>query len=185
MNDTIKLISLVILNYPRDIAKMLNENGVVVEDASNFTIKQLSDATLTGLTTSKKFNDDFISFVKSLSINNPYSNADAASTGSSFGANYGGIITSGIGALTTLFTANTNNKALQGQLDAQNNKNLTDLQLADKELEKYKLINEGKKIELAAASAKPGGSKTLYIALGIGGVLILGLTIFLVTRNKN
>lgn len=184
MNDTIKLISLVILNYPNQVIKMLNENAVVV-DATNFTTKELSDATLSGLTTSKKFNNDFISFVKSLSINNSYSNADAASTGSSFGANYGGIISSGIGSLTTLFMSNTNTKNLQAQLDAQNNKNLTDLQLADKQIELAKIGLLASQNQLSGASAKKGGNTTLYIALGIGGALILGLTIFLVTRNKN
>jgi len=50
------------------------------------------------------------------------------------------------------------------------------------------LINEGKRLDLETAKAGvvggKSGSKTLYIALGIGGVLILGVIIFAVTRKR-
>jgi hypothetical protein len=65
MNDTIKLISYIITYYPKDLVKMLNDNAVVV-DASNYTTKQLSEATISGLTTSKKFNDDFVKYSKNM-----------------------------------------------------------------------------------------------------------------------
>jgi hypothetical protein len=180
MKDTIKLISLVILNYPKDIIKMLNEDGVVV-DASNFTTKQLSDATLSGLTTSKKFNNDFVAFVKNLQLSSGYSNGD----GDSFGANYGGIISSGLGSLTKFLTLNTETKNLQAQLDAQNKTNETALALKDKEIELERLKLAGGQQNVNNASAKASGNKTLYIALGIGGALILGLVIFAVTRKKS
>jgi len=48
---------------------------------------------------------------------------------------------------------------------------------------------EGKKYDLEIAKSGAGkttqaGSKTLYIALGIGGVVILGVVIFAVTRKR-
>jgi hypothetical protein len=51
------------------------------------------------------------------------------------------------------------------------------------------LILEGKRLDLetAKAGASAGtkaGSKTLYIALGVGAVVILGVVIFAVTRKK-
>jgi len=50
------------------------------------------------------------------------------------------------------------------------------------------LINEGKRLDLETAKAGvvggKSGSKTLYIALGIGGVLVLGVIIFAVTRKS-
>jgi hypothetical protein len=56
------------------------------------------------------------------------------------------------------------------------------------QVEVQKLINEGKRLDLETAKAGvvggKSGSKTLYIALGIGGVLILGVVIFAVTRKK-
>ena len=51
------------------------------------------------------------------------------------------------------------------------------------------LILEGKRLDLETAKAGAGlkasaGSKTLYIALGVGAVVILGVVIFAVTRKK-
>lgn len=182
MEDSIKLISYVITYYPKDLAKMLNKNGVVVEDASNFTTKQLSDATLKGLTTSKKFNNDFVSYVKNFIGADGYSNGDG---GSSFMDNYGGVISSAIPALTKLFSANTDTKNIQAQLDAQNKSNETALALKDKDIELAKLALATSQNQLGSTSAGKGGNTTLYVALGIGGALVLGLVIFLVTRKKS
>jgi hypothetical protein len=173
MEEAIKLISFVVTYYPKDLAKMLNEDGVVV-DATNFTTKELSEATLTGLTSSKKFNDDFVAFVKKIAENTGYSNVEG------FGANYGGIISAGIPALTTLFMSNTNTKNLQAQLNAQNEANQTQLQLADKQLEIARLQAQG---GLNQQTAKGSGNTMLYVALGVGGVLVLGIVIFAVTRK--
>jgi uncharacterized protein HemX len=49
------------------------------------------------------------------------------------------------------------------------------------------LILEGKRLDLETAKAGAGtkaGSNTLYIALGIGAVVVLGVVIFAVTRKK-
>jgi len=57
------------------------------------------------------------------------------------------------------------------------------------QIEVQKLILEGKRLDLELAKSGVGagtkaGSKTLYIALGIGAVVILGVVIFAVTRKK-
>lgn len=50
------------------------------------------------------------------------------------------------------------------------------------------LINEGKRLDLETAKAGvvggKSGSTVLYIAVGVGAVLILGVVIFAVTRKK-
>jgi len=174
MEEMIKLISHIIVNHPAQLKMMLNEDGVVV-DATNFTTKELSDATLTGLTTSKKFNNDFVDFAKKMNMS--FSSMDGYS-------NAIGDFTSAIPSLTTLFMANTNTKNLQAQLDAQNKSNETALALKEKDLELAKLGLLASQGGLANVSGGKSGNTTLYIALGIGGALILGLVVFLVTRKK-
>lgn len=55
-------------------------------------------------------------------------------------------------------------------------------------VEVQKLINEGKRLDLETAKAGvvggKSGSPVLYIALGVGAVVILGVVIFAVTRKK-
>ena len=49
------------------------------------------------------------------------------------------------------------------------------------------LILEGKRLDLETAKAGSGtksGSTVLYVALGVGAVIILGVVIFAVTRKK-
>lgn len=176
MEDAIKLISYVVTFHPKDLAKMLNENGVVV-DATNFTTKELSDATINGLTSSKKFNDDFVAFIKNLAVNSGYLNGDG-DTG--FMSNYGGLITAGIPLLGKLFMSNTDKKNLQAQIDAQNLQNQTQLEI---ERERTKQAQLNAQAGLNQQTAKGSGNTMLYVALGVGGVLVLGVVIFAVTRK--
>jgi hypothetical protein len=179
MNDSIKLISYVIIYYPKDLAKMLNENGVVVEDASKFTTKELSDATVSGLTTSKKFNDDFVNYLKKVNTNSNFTGSDEFFN---ISGDWSNVIVAGIPSITKLFTLNTDTKNLQAQLDSQNLSNKTLLEI---EQERTKQAQINAQSGLSKASAGKGGNTTLYIALGIGGALVLGLVIFLVTRKRN
>ena len=100
---------------------------------------------------------------------------------SNISGDWASIVTSGIGVLGTFGMANTNTKNLQAQLDAQNQKNATDLEIAKTQL---KIAEVNAQSGLNKASAGKGGNTTLYIALGIGGALVLGLVIFLVVRKK-
>ena len=82
----------------------------------------------------------------------------------------------------TIYASESQRKAAQASADALIASGMT-------QIEVQKLILDGKRLDLEAAKAGVGagstaGSKTLYIALGIGGVVILGLVIFAVTRKK-
>jgi len=73
-------------------------------------------------------------------------------------------------------------KSAQATADALRSKGYSDVEVA-------KLMLEGKKLDLQTAlasggKASSGGNTMLYIGLGIGGVVILGLVIFAVTRKK-
>jgi len=88
------------------------------------------------------------------------------------------ILTAGGG----IYASEQQRKAAQAQADAL-------IQQGMSQIEVQKLILEGKRLDLEAAKAGAGagsgaGNKTLYIALGIGGVVVLGLVIFAVTRKK-
>ena len=178
MDYRINLISYIITNYPKQIIKLLNDNAVVI-DATNFSIKELSDATLVGLTTSKKFNDDFVLFSEKLNLNPSYFEKNGYSNAGDYS-----WISSAIGSFTELATLNTKNKQFQGSLDAKNYENLTAMEIANKQLEIAKINLQASQSGLSNASAGKGGNTTLYVILGVSGVLVLGLTIFLVTRNR-
>lgn len=82
-----------------------------------------------------------------------------------------------------IYASEQQRKAAQAQADALIAQGMT-------QVEVQKLILEGKRLDLelaksggAGAGAKDG-NKTLYIALGVGAVVILGVVIFAVTRKR-
>lgn len=169
--------------FPTEITELLTKNGVVV-DTINLNIDNLVTATFYALDTSVSFRKDFINLYKNNEelINSKietteYSNGDGVSSG----FDYSGVASSLIGGIGGFFSSKNNLKASQTQADAM-------LQSGQLSLEAQKLALEGKKIDaqtaLALASAKPQGNTMLYVALGIGGVLVLGLVIWAVTRKK-
>jgi hypothetical protein len=97
------------------------------------------------------------------------------------GSDYTSIGTSLFGGVSTFLGAQENRKSAEAQADALKAKGYSDVEVA-------KLMLEGKKLDLQTALASGGkkttGNTTLYIALGVGGVLVLGLVIFAVTRKK-
>jgi len=95
---------------------------------------------------------------------------------------YSSSIADVIGGGLGYFGKQEERKSAEAQADALRSKGYSDVEVA-------KLMLEGKKLELQTALAgggkSSGGSNTmLYIGLGIGGVVILGLVIFAVTRKK-
>ena len=89
-----------------------------------------------------------------------------------------GLLVSG----TTYLSSQEARKAKEAEADALRAKGLNDIEIA-------KIMLEGKKYDLEIAkSGKTAGTKagstTLYIGLGIGAVVILGVVIFAVTRKK-
>ena len=98
------------------------------------------------------------------------------------GTDYTNIGTSLFGGATSYFGSVEQRKASQAQADALVAQGLSQVEVA-------KIMQETERLKLEQAKAGAGastgaGSKTLYIALGIGGVLILGVVIFAVTRKK-
>jgi hypothetical protein len=89
----------------------------------------------------------------------------------------GSGINFGLGAIGTAISSNQQKQLLKGQanLSAQQGKDALAV-----EQERTKQIQ----LQLQGQMPQKAGNTTLYIALGIGGVLILGVVIFAVTRNK-
>jgi hypothetical protein len=94
---------------------------------------------------------------------------------------YTKIGTTVFGGVTTYLGSQEARKSAEAQANALKAKGYSDIEVA-------KLMLEGKKLELQTALAgggkKTAGNTTLYIALGVGGVLVLGLVIFAVTRKS-
>lgn len=90
-----------------------------------------------------------------------------------YGQLVGGVLTAGTG----IFGATQNTKAAQLAAATAAKNNETALELA-------KLNQQTEIIKLQGGQPVSAKSNTtLYIALGVGGVLVLGLTIFAVTRK--
>lgn len=94
------------------------------------------------------------------------------------------FLTAGTGVLTTAgtyFGSVEQRKAQQAQAEALRQQGLSQIEVA-------KIMQETERLKLAqqqSGGAKTGaGSKTLYIALGVGAVVVLGVVIFAVTRKK-
>ncbi|MEI7510199.1 MAG: hypothetical protein WCJ62_12130 [Flavobacterium sp.] len=89
----------------------------------------------------------------------------------------GSGINFGLGAIGTAISSNQNQKLLEGQanLSAQQGR---DALAVEQEKTKQALLM------LEANKPKEAGNNTLYYALGIGGVLVLVVVIFAVTRSK-
>lgn len=174
--------------FPYEIQLLLTKNGIVV-DSTNLSIDELVIATLSGLDKSVSFRKDFVdlyfsneSFINSKIETEDYLNNDGVTTpktGSSF--DYSGVASNLIGGLGNFFGSRNNLKSAQAQADAM-------IKSGELSLEAQRLALEGKKIDaqtaLALAQGKPQNNKTLYIALGVGAVLVLGVVIFAVTRKR-
>ena len=110
----------------------------------------------------------------------PSSSKPTDTSGSSFAswsALGGNLISGGL----SFFSSKENRKGLEAQADALRAKGVSEVEVA-------RIMLEQKKLDLE--QAKLGGAKTgagntaLYIGLGVGAVVILGVVIFAVTRKK-
>lgn len=96
------------------------------------------------------------------------------------GAEYTAIGTSLFGGVTGFLGSKEQRKASEAQAEALRQQGLSQIEVA-------KIMQETERLKLEQAKAGTGakaGSKTLYIALGVGAVVILGVVIFAVTRKK-
>jgi len=124
-------------------------------------------------------------FTKNYSVNDSLFPTSSSSSGlggsSSAKFDWGGLGSSLLTVGGGIYASEQQRKIAQKQADALIASGLS-------QIEVQKLILEGKRLDLEVAKAGvvggKSGSKTLYIALGIGGVIILGVIIFAVTRKR-
>jgi len=96
------------------------------------------------------------------------------------GAEYTNIGTSLFGGVTGFLNSKENRKAQEAQAQALIEQGLSQIEVA-------KIMQETERLKLEAlknSGTVNAGSKTLYIALGVGAVVILGVVIFAATRKK-
>lgn len=94
------------------------------------------------------------------------------------GSDWTGIGTTVFGGVTGWLGSKEQTKASQAQADALIKQGLSQVEVA-----RIMQETERMKLESAKAQTPASGSKTLYIALAVGGVVILGGIIFAVTRK--
>ena len=97
------------------------------------------------------------------------------------GAEYTNIGTSLFGGVTGYLNSQEQRKASQAQADALIKQGLSQVEVA-------KIMQETERLKLEALKSgtqnAPAGNKTLIIALGVGGVVVLGVIIYAVLRKK-
>jgi hypothetical protein len=96
------------------------------------------------------------------------------------GAEYTTIGTTVFGGLTGLLGSKEQRKAAEAQANALIKQGYSQVEVA-------KIMQETERLKLEQAKAGGGaktGSPALYIGLGVGAVVILGVVIFAVTRKK-
>jgi hypothetical protein len=103
---------------------------------------------------------------------------DTGTSGFSWSTLGGNLVTGGL----SFFGKQKEADAIRRQADALRAKGASEVEVA-------KLMVEAKRLELEAVKAGAGvetksGNTALYIGLGVGAVVILGVVIFAVTRKK-
>jgi hypothetical protein len=89
----------------------------------------------------------------------------------------GSGINFGLGLIGGAVSSNQQEKLLKGQANISAQQGANALAVEQERTKQALLMLEANK-------PKAGGNTTLYIALGVGGVLVLGVVIFAVTRSK-
>lgn len=160
--------------YPDQVATMLNKNGVVL-DAKTYSIDQLSNAVFSGLKNSKEFGLDFINFMQMQGLLNDTKDFN------NFSDEY---IKGGTALITTiggLFGQKSNVNIARANANAVASSNATALQIAQLNQQTEALKAE---TALKLAQAKPSSSNMpLIIGASVAGVVLLGVTIWAVTKK--
>lgn len=165
-----KLVGDAVVFFPQEVASLLNSNGVTI-DAQNYNTDQLVSAVIDGLYSSESFKIAFFTF---LSQKNEFLNATGSNTSSyvSSGVQIVGTIVGGIGA-------DKNRKALleQARIQAEASKDQVEIARINAQI-------EASKLDFLKNKPSDGKSNTgLYIGLGVGGVLVLGLVVYFVVKK--
>lgn len=64
LSSTTKIVGVTVAVFPKEVAEMLNRNGVTI-DAQNYDNQKLVDATIDGLVSSPSFLKEFSDFLES------------------------------------------------------------------------------------------------------------------------
>ena len=166
LNKLSKTIGNSVVFNRKEVASMLNKNGVTI-NAETFGSDKLIDAVILGLSSSPSFASDYEFFITK---NKEYANAT------------GDWISGGVSVISGtlgLIGGKQQQDAIKAQANAQ-------AQSAQAQLEIAKINQQTKLAELEALKNQglPTKSNTnLYIGLGVGGAVILGLVIYLAVKK--
>lgn len=155
--------------YPTEVACLLNKNGVVI-DADTLDIDQLISATFNGINTNPMFKQELSFFIEEKNITiNP--ELEYANTTGDY-----------IAGATALFSTVGNYLGSKDQLKAAKteantaiNSNQTALEIAR--------INQQTALAQLQAKTTPSNNIPLYIGLGVGGLTVIGLIVYFVTKK--
>jgi hypothetical protein len=176
--------------FPIEVSQLLRKNSIVNSQYVPSSISELVENTFVGLQNSQNFKSDFSNLMINKGKNDStlnksfFLNTDGIT--SSSGSNTMGYVNAGvnlIGSAFNFFGKDKDIKSAQATANAQIESN----KLA---LEAKRLELEGKKLDadtaLALAKGSGGAKKSntgLYIGLGVGGVVILGLVVYLAVKK--
>lgn len=165
-----KIVSDAVVFFPEDVALLLNTTGFTI-DAQNYDTNQLINAVIDALYSSDSFQIAFFTFLAS---KNEFSNAT--------GSNVGSYVDSGVSIIGTIFggiNADKNRKASleQARIQAEASKDQVEIARINAQI-------EASKLEFLKNKPTDGKDNTgLYIGLGVGGVLVLGLVVYFVVKK--
>lgn len=176
----VKIIGITIGLFPLEISELLTKNGIVV-DAQNLDTDGLVEATFSGLNKSIAFRNDFDALYNQNESLISYALGSSSEYSNLTGSEWTSIGTSVVGGLGSFFGSQNNLKSAQAQADA-----IRKQAEAQKEVALIQMETERLKAQAGLNAQKPttGGNTMLYVALGVGAVVVLGVVIFAVTRKK-
>jgi hypothetical protein len=183
-------IGSIVGEFPIEVSRLLRKNSIVNSQYVPNSINQLVENTFFGLENSDNFKSDFANLMiekgksdsnlnKTLFLNN-----DGLSTNPS-GSNTLGYVNAGVNLFSSAFSFFGKDKDIKSARETAN----AQIKSNELALEAKRLELQGKKLDADTALAlaqKGGGEKSntgLYIGLGVGGVVILGLVVFLAVKK--
>lgn len=170
LNKLSKTIGNSVVFNRKEVASMLNKNGVTI-NAETFGSDKLIDAVIVGLSSSPSFASDYEFFITK---NKEYANAT------------GDWISGGVSVISGtlgLIGDKQQQDAIRAQANAQANAQAQSAQ-AQLEIAKINQQTELAKLEALKNQGLPTKSNTnLYIGLGVGGAVILGLVVYLAVKK--
>jgi hypothetical protein len=181
--------------FPMKVVELLKNNGYVSDEKMPKTVDEIVDLTFTALQTSTEFRVDFIDLylnneeaVKATASDSVFLNitstapTTSSTPASGSGFNWGGLVTTVVGGGIGIFTGDQANKTAREQARATVEANKLQL-----EAERLRLQGKALEADTALALAKSGGqpksNTALYIGLGVGALLLVGLLVVVLKKK--